>query len=174
MTVCPVALADTVKNANPRQANLYFSSSDAAVADRYDAAERYPDLMRGDVQVDGGWRLYSSGPGIYVGLVAQHLLGLRPCFDQLVVDPQLPASLLDGGLNATLTLEGCPAQVRFHRGDTPQLVVNGTAIAATGTQDNPYRPGGVCYARDEVAAALGNRANTVEITVPAPTACGHA
>ena len=167
LTVCPVAIADTVKNANPRQANLYFSSSDAAVADRYDAADRYDPLMRGDVPVDGGWRLYSSGPGIYVGLIAQHLLGLRPRFDQLVVDPQLPATLLGGGggLTATLTLEGRPVRARFRAADTPGLTVNGTALSPTGTEPNPYRPGGTCYARADVAAALRESDNAIEIAV---------
>ncbi len=173
LTVCPVALADTVPNANPRQANLYFSSSDAAVTDRYDAAERYDALMRGEVNVDGGWRLYSSGPGIYVGLVSQHLLGLRPRFDQLIVDPQLPAALLDGGFNATLTLEGRPAQVRFEPADAATLTVNGTALTATGTEANPYRRGGSTYARADVVAALRDGANDVVIGV-ADTARGPA
>jgi len=174
LTVCPVAIADTVINANPRQANLYFSSSDAAVADRYDAADRYDGLMRGDVPVDGGWRLYSSGPGIYVGLVAQHLLGLRPQFGELVVDPQLPARLLGGGLEATLTLEGRPVRAHFRAAAAPSLTVNGTALTATGTEANPYRVGGTRYARADVAAALGggDDANEVEIGAVSPVAGG--
>ena len=167
LTICPVAIRDTVPNANPRQANLYFSSSDAAVADRYDAADRYAALMRGDVNVDGGWRLYSSGPGIYVGLVAQHLLGLRPRFDQLIVDPQLPAALLGVGLDATLTFEGRPARVRIRAAGGPGMTVNGTTLTPTGTEPNPYRTGGTCYARADIAAALRERDNEVGIAVAA-------
>ena len=49
----------------PRQSNAYFSSSDAAVHDRYEAAERYDEIVAGKIPVAVGWRLYSSGPGIF-------------------------------------------------------------------------------------------------------------
>gem|GEM_PF-5020518 len=108
-----------------------------------------------------------------MGLVSQHLLGLRPRFDQLIVDPQLPPALLHGGFNATLTLEGRPAQVRFEPADAATLTVNGTALTATGTEANPYRRGGSTYARTDVAAALRDGANDVVIGV-ADTARGPA
>ena len=48
-------------NALLRQANCYASSSDAAFADRYDAMQRYGAVRTGAVDVEGGWRVYSSG-----------------------------------------------------------------------------------------------------------------
>ena len=81
LVVNPIAVTDVVPNARPRQRNCYFSSSDAAFADRYEASRDYDKLRRGEVPVDGGWRIYSSGPGIYTSLVIRHLFGLRRYFD---------------------------------------------------------------------------------------------
>jgi cellobiose phosphorylase len=96
----PAAITGSVPHSLPRQANAYFSSSDAAVASRYEAAERYDDIKKGNIPVDGGWRIYSSGPGIYLGLVITRMLGLRTHYDQIVIDPVLPLSL--DGLTATV------------------------------------------------------------------------
>ncbi|MEM1445234.1 MAG: hypothetical protein AAGF84_04210 [Planctomycetota bacterium] len=70
--VNPVGLTDTdtgVPNAAPRQANAYFSSSDARFATRYDADAHHGDVYSGEVICDGGWRVYSSGPGIFLWLL---------------------------------------------------------------------------------------------------------
>lgn len=73
MKVNPINLQQRVKNAAIRQANTYFSSSDGDFADRYAAATDFAKLKTGEIAVKGGWRLYSSGPGIYVA-VLQKLL----------------------------------------------------------------------------------------------------
>lgn len=73
MKVNPINLQQRVKNAALRQANTYFSSSDGDFADRYAAAANFDKLKTGAATVKGGWRLYSSGPGIYVA-VLQKLL----------------------------------------------------------------------------------------------------
>ena len=46
----------------------------------------------GDVAVEGGWRIYSSGPGLALRLVTEVLLGLRPRGDDAEIDPALPPS----------------------------------------------------------------------------------
>ena len=52
----------------------------------------------GRIAVDGGWRIYSSGPGIYVALVVQHALGVRRRFGKriskrsLASEPETPAA----------------------------------------------------------------------------------
>jgi cellobiose phosphorylase len=106
----PIALAERVKSASPRQANCYYSSSDAAFADRYEAQAHYGRALAGEVALDGGWRIYSSGPGIAIGLVIGSLLGLRLEHDALVVDPVMPP-LLDG-----LTVQLQLADLRFELG----------------------------------------------------------
>ena len=72
LAVTPVASAQ-LPGAAPRQHNAYFSSSDAAFPDRWAAQQRYDNLRAGRVRTHAGWRVYSSGPGIYVGLVMKHL-----------------------------------------------------------------------------------------------------
>ena len=62
--VNPVSVAEIVANASPRQRNAYFSSSDAAFPDRYRASAEWERVREGTVAVDGGWRIYSSGPGL--------------------------------------------------------------------------------------------------------------
>ena len=64
--VNPVGLREVVAQALPRQSNVYFSSSDADFRDRIEAAQRWGELRSGSVRVRGGWRLYSSGPGLFI------------------------------------------------------------------------------------------------------------
>lgn len=104
--VDPVALREVVPNAAPRQRNAYFSSSDPAFADRYVAGERWAELRRGAVAVEGGWRVYSSGPGLYLNALLRHALGIRRSFGSRTVDPVLPPSL--GEVTLRLTLDGAP------------------------------------------------------------------
>lgn len=88
--VNPVEVAGLVANAAPRQRNAYFSSSDAAFPDRYRASAEWERLREGGVAADGGWRIYSSGPGLYVNLLICHALGVRRRFGERVVAPALP------------------------------------------------------------------------------------
>src|SRR4029077_8431394 len=89
LVVNPIAVTQVVPNARLRQRNCYFSSSDAAFHDRYDAAQNYEKLKTGDIPTDGGWRIYSSGPGIYTGIVMRHLLGIRRRLGWIEFDPVL-------------------------------------------------------------------------------------
>ena len=43
--------------------------------------------------VDGGWRVYSSGPGLFANLLICHALGIRRHFGERVVAPVLPRGL---------------------------------------------------------------------------------
>ena len=91
--VNPVTVTETVANASPRQRNAYFSSSDSAFPDRYRASAEWARARDGTVAADGGWRIYSSGPGLYSNLLLSHALGIRRRFGERVVDPVLPPSL---------------------------------------------------------------------------------
>ncbi|MBZ5953154.1 cellobiose phosphorylase [Leuconostoc gelidum subsp. gasicomitatum] len=75
--VNPINLTDRVPNAAIRQANVYFSSSDADFDTRYEAQEHYAQLAEQSVSVKGGWRLYSSGPGIFISALLQSIMTLR-------------------------------------------------------------------------------------------------
>jgi 1,2-beta-oligoglucan phosphorylase len=88
----PISATDRLPNASLRQRNAYFSSSDAAFNDRYQADAEWPRVKSGTIAVDGGWRIYSSGPGLYVNMVVRHAFGTRREFGQRIADACLPAS----------------------------------------------------------------------------------
>ncbi len=89
----PVAVTNRVAQALPRQRNAYFSSSDAAFSDRYQASAEWMRVKAGSIAVDGGWRIYSSGPGIYVRLLVCHAFGRRREWGKRVAQPVMPAAL---------------------------------------------------------------------------------
>ena len=91
----PINLRDIVALALPRQSNVYFSSSDADFLNRYEAKDQFELVRLGKVAIKAGWRLYSSGPGIYIHQWISHLLGIRHEAGLLIVDPVLP-NQLDG------------------------------------------------------------------------------
>ncbi|MDR7272742.1 cellobiose phosphorylase [Pelomonas saccharophila] len=147
----PIALSDRVPSASRRQANCYYSSSDAAFADRYEAQAHYGQALAGEVALDGGWRIYSSGPGIAIGLVVTSLLGLRLEHDTLVIDPVMPAVL--DGLSVQLTLADLRFELSYRVGPRGHGVErvrdeSGREIAAT-RRPHAYRIGALALARPE-------------------------
>ena len=85
----PIAVTDKLPNASPRQRNAYFSSSDAAFQDRYQASDEWARVRANSIAVDGGWRVYSSGPGLYANMLIRHAFGLRRQFGKRIVTPGL-------------------------------------------------------------------------------------
>ena len=163
----PIGVTERVPNARPRQSTCYYSSSDATFADRYEAAEHYGEVMQGSVPLEGGWRVYSSGPGIFLRLVVECLLGVRRRGDLLEIDPVLAPAL--DGLEATVPLDGAPLDLTFRvgpRGVGPVAVaLNGVTLATT-PLSNPYRPAGVAIDMALVRAGMkASGRNHLEIQV---------
>ena len=92
LVVNPIAVTDRLPHASLRQRNAYFSSSDAAFADRYQASAEWSRVKAETIAVDGGWRIYSSGPGLFANMLIQHTLGVRRHFGKRIVRPRLPPS----------------------------------------------------------------------------------
>lgn len=138
----PIGIRERLPPASRRQANCYYSSSDAAFPDRYQAYSDYARALRGEIALDGGWRVYSSGAGIGLALVVRCLLGLRLERGRLVIDPMLPAAL--DGLQAELRLDGQALEVTYRiraRGWGPTaLTLNGVPLAFE-RGASPYRTG---------------------------------
>jgi 1,2-beta-oligoglucan phosphorylase len=138
----PIGIRSLVPPATLRQANCYYSSSDAAFADRYDAYDRYDQAMRGMVPFDGGWRIYSSGPGISVRLILCCFLGLRQEKSALVIDPAIPPSL--DGLRVELEMAGHSFEVMYRVGSAgcgpAKVELDGAEICFT-RGGNLYRTG---------------------------------
>ena len=91
----PIAVTDELPHATLRQRNAYFSSSDAAFADRYQASGEWARVRTNSIVVDGGWRVYSSGPGLYANMLIRHAFGLRRWFGKRIVTPGLRQSRKD-------------------------------------------------------------------------------
>jgi len=163
--VNPVGLDLVVPGAVARQSNVYFSSSDADFPDRVQAASRWPELRAGRVPVRGGWRLYSSGPGLYLNKVRACLLGVREFYGDVIFDPVLPRSL--DGLVADIRLLGRPVRLRYTirtRAFGPAAIrVNGTVLTGLRREANPYREGGCIVAGSVLAPLLTGPQNCIEI-----------
>lgn len=160
--VNPVGLLDLLPHATSRQSNVYFSSSDADFADRYEATAHWNELRTGRVPVRAGWRLYSSGPGLFLHKVRAGLLGLRESFGDIVFDPVLPRSL--DGLVVRTILAGAPVEVTYAIGTAsfgPKVVrLNGQPLPAT-REPNPYRRGGLRITGRDLADCLVPTSNRI-------------
>jgi cellobiose phosphorylase len=138
----PIGIRAIVPSATLRQANCYYSSSDAAFADRYQASEEYERIARNAIALDGGWRVYSSGAGIALGLIVRRFLGVSPEASVLRIDPVIPAAL-DGLSVETILLER-PVELRYRiKGSgcgVNQVTLNGTVLEFD-CESNPHRRG---------------------------------
>ena len=77
-----------------------FDDIDAVVTMlRLQTVEGDLHLEAGEIAVDGGWRIYSSGPGLYTNLLLRHALGVRRHFGERIAVPSVPRSV------APVTLE---------------------------------------------------------------------
>lgn len=92
-TINPIEIEQSVPNAMRRQSNVYFSSSDAAFKDRYEAKREFEKVRKGLIPVKAGWRMYSSGPGIYLNQMVSNVLGFKQYHQGLWIDPALPSNL---------------------------------------------------------------------------------
>ena len=162
----PIGVRSVVPNATVRQANCYYSSSDAAFEDRYQASAEYERIAQGTVGLDGGWRVYSSGAGIALGLILRRFLGLGEERSGLRIDPVLPSSL--DGLRIERMLLGHPVEVEYRvakRGcGVERVELNGAALAFT-REENPYRQGAALIGRAALEGRLTGARNALRLEI---------
>jgi 1,2-beta-oligoglucan phosphorylase len=160
----PIGIRELVPSATLRQANCYYSSSDAAFDDRYQASAEYDRVARGTVPLDGGWRVYSSGAGIALGLIVRRFLGLNREADAVTIDPVMPPAV--NGLRAQTTLLDRPIEVRYEVGPSghgvSKVTLNGAALPRS-HDANAYRRGAARVALDVVGANLEQSGNVLEV-----------
>ena len=99
----PIAVTDRL--AMPRHASATPIS--AAATPPFPTATgqaEWPRVKAGSIPVDGGWRIYSSGPGLYTNLLLSHAFGIRRRFGERIVDPVLPPSL--GRISVEMNVDG--------------------------------------------------------------------
>jgi cellobiose phosphorylase len=144
--VNPVGWTQAVPNATPCQRNCYFSSSDGLFATRYDAMRRFDLLRSGDIKVTTGWRIYSSGSGIYLNQLIRGFLGIRVHGAELMIDPVLPAEL--DGLRFDFAVSGKKTTFVYHIGcKAAHITINGWHTAYR-RPDEFYREGGFAVPLD--------------------------
>ena len=152
----PILIDEVVENAAKRQSNSYFSSSDADFDTRYEAQQNWGKLKDASVQVRGGWRIYSSGPGIYINQLIRNFLGIRLRETQVELDPVICRKL--DGLEFAYDYAGYGLNFVYHvqQGEfAPQkIVINGSELTEFARLDNPYRLGGIVIAKDVFVQAL--------------------
>ena len=163
----PLGMTERVPSTRPRQSTTYYSSSDAVFPDRYTAAADYAGVRDGTVPLEGGWRVYSSGPGLFLRLVVENLLGVRRHGSVVEIDPVLPTSA--DGLVASVRLFGRPVEVRFRVGAVgsgPTSVTVGDLGLDAYRLENPYRTGGLAVRSEDLHRLLESGANRIDVEVP--------
>ena len=162
----PVAIRAIVPTATLRQANCYYSSSDAAFEDRYQASADYQRVVQGTIALDGGWRVYSSGAGIALSLIMRRFLGLGCEARVLRVDPVMPKEL--DGLRIEVTLFGRRCEVGYRvrgRGcGVSSMSLNGQPLAFS-RGANPHRPGAALVPRSALLEQLAAGQNALSIEI---------
>ncbi|RHW43560.1 cellobiose phosphorylase [Neobacillus notoginsengisoli] len=163
-TINPIKIQDVVPNAERRQSNAYFSSSDGKFKTRYEAKERFDELRDGSVAVKGGWRIYSSGPGIYMNQLISNCLGIRLDGNDLIVDPVLPSDL--DGLEFTFNIKDQPVTFIYHLdgNENRSVQINGHNVK-TEAVENQYRHGGFRISDTELEKHLGQAGNKIDIFI---------
>lgn len=160
----PVHYQEVVPNSNLRQANCYYSSSDVTFKTRYEADEKYEDVISGKMRVDGGWRVYSSGPGIYVSLIIKKLIGFRAFNDYVVIDPVLTNEMNE--FKASFNFKGFELNwtfvVKTGNYSPKSIVVNGQCLGFD-NEENPYRMGGALIAIEEFISHLKTGENNIYV-----------
>jgi cellobiose phosphorylase len=160
----PVGYREIVPCGDIRQANCYYSSSDVTFKSRYEADERYDEIKTGKITLKGGWRIYSSGPGIYIGLIVSRMIGLRMEYGNILIDPVLPVSL--DGFSASINLKGHAVTFTYRIKESSfgpkTITVNGKEVQFR-YEENKYRQGGAVIPADRFLALLDKTDNYVEI-----------
>jgi cellobiose phosphorylase len=149
-----------------RQVNCYYSSSDVHFKTRYEADEKYEDVIEGNFTLRGGWRVYSSGPGIYIGLVISKLLGIRIEWGNVIFDPVLPFSM--DGLEVSMDFMEYPVTFKYvvKEGNfsPKKIIINGKNIEF-GYEENKYRSGGSVISIPNLVPLLDSAENIINIEI---------
>ena len=159
----PIKIDESVKNASYRQSNCYFSSSDGDFKTRYDFQENFFKLKKGNVNVKSGWRIYSSGPGIYINQIITNVLGIREMSDRVIFDPIIPKSFNDLKLKYKILNKDVKIIYKLNGGTRiEKIILNGEEIE-TINEENIYRNNFKSISKSILKDELKNKENTIEI-----------
>lgn len=85
----PVMVNELLDTANLRQRNSYFSSSEGDFNNRYEYEQQFNKLYSKEIPIKSGWRIYSSGPGIYLKQLLTNFYGRQYKNGQLEINKGL-------------------------------------------------------------------------------------
>jgi cellobiose phosphorylase len=160
----PAGYREAIPCGDIRQSNTYYSSSDVIFMNRYEADRLYSEIKTGTLTLRGGWRIYSSGPGIYIGIIVTRLLGLRIEWGNVIIDPVMPLSL--DGLTVSMNFMSRRVSFRYvvsvNTSGPERISINGRD-AVQSTEDNPYRRGGAVIQASLFSAMLDRPDNSVDV-----------
>lgn len=159
----PVSYREVVPCGDIRQSNCYYSSSDVIFSNRYEADDLYDEVKKGKMIVRGGWRVYSSGPGIFLGIIISRLFGIRFAFGNIIIDPVMPRSL--DGLSVSLRLKNRNVIFRYILHDSsfsPKAIRINHIPVVFSYEPNKYRNGGAVIAESKFFEMLDKQENIVE------------
>ncbi len=166
LMVLPARLSDTVPNAEYRQSNAYFSSSEGAYHDRYEYQLQFERLRQGTIGVKGGWRIYSSGPGIYLTRWIADILGIRFEQDRLGLDPMLIKEL--SGLEVSFHFDSIPIKIQYLADQNKKggiQIFAGKRELSGEKMENLYRQGGLWLKKEELITLSENGKKQINLTV---------
>lgn len=152
----PIIIKDINPNSVSRQRISYFSSSDACFINRYDAMANFDKLKENKIQVKGGWRVYSSGPGIYISTLIKKMLGINVSNNKLVISPVISNDLLDFSFKYQILDKDII--INYKLGE-PKLLLNGKKI--TSKTKNKYHK--ISYLID--INELNEELNTIDVWI---------
>ncbi|ABZ94827.1 Cellobiose phosphorylase [Leptospira biflexa serovar Patoc strain 'Patoc 1 (Ames)'] len=162
----PIGITKRIPNCRIRQANCYYSSSDAVFLNRSDASSNYEKLIQGKIPLEGGWRVYSSGPGIFLKLFYESLLGIQIYHDGLILDPML--SIAFHGLKVDFEIFSIQFRLSYeitsNKGLIHSVTMNGKPIE-TLRMPNQYRMGGLKLSKDDLCKERKEGTNSLEIFI---------
>ena len=116
--------------------------------------------------LEGGWRVYSSGPGLYLRLVLECPLGIRRRGWVVEVDPVMPPSL--DGLTASVRLFDRQVEVAYRVGPIgsgPTRVTVGGHMLDAQRLESPYRTGGLSVQADDLHRLLDSEGARIDVEV---------
>ena len=135
----PIKINDNVKNAEYRQSNTYFSSSEGDFKSRYDFQENFHKLRSGEVKVKGGWRIYSSGPGIFINQLITNVIGIRERKDKIIFDPIFPKDFKEVEVDYKILNKKVKIMYVLNEGnEIRDIILNGEKLPIN-NEENIYR-----------------------------------
>lgn len=158
----PINIKEFVKNSDYRQSNCYFSSSDGNFLTRYDFENRFEDLKNGSVKVKGGWRIYSSGPGIFIGNLISNVIGIREEKDRIIFDPILPEKSENFMVKYKILGRDVEIFYKMKNNFVEKILLNGKEIESK-QEGNIYRNNFKSIEKQILLNEFGNEENIFEI-----------